>query len=232
MKRERASQDVGAVEGRRGREKSPPVRNAKEPPEAGGPQVLPWGVWGRLARGIQTSTLGENGLRVCGHPPPRPSCTHRLRKGPSSSPHQCRAEEVGRGHSLEAESRREGGGLALVPEPTQISGLLPFRRQGTGPGGWDPADFGAAGHVRRSTLFITQWSRAAQLGWPHGIYRKEHEETPGSGEADTSLSHWPDTSWGWGCGYGYGLKHSRFLPALWSLHSFGGAERKKVRGPV
>ena len=70
MKRERASQDVGAVEGRRGREKSPLVRNAKEPPEAGGPQVLPWGVWGRLARGIQTSTLGENGLRVCGHPPP------------------------------------------------------------------------------------------------------------------------------------------------------------------
>ena len=177
-------------------------------------------------------TWCERSACVWTPPPHRPSCTHRLRKGPSFKSASVQGWGGGKRSQPEGRVQREGGGLALIPEPTQISGLLPFRRQGTGPGGWDPADFGAAGHVRRSILVITQWSRAAQLGWLHGIYHKEHEETPVSGETDTSLSHWTDTSWGCGWGYSYGLKRNRFLPALWSLHSFGGAERKKVRGPV
>ena len=141
---------------------------------------------------------------------------------------------MGRGHSLKAECRWECGGSG--PRPWTNTNLRAFDFLHTwnwSPGGWDSADLWAAGHVRLA-LFSSSalWSRVAQLGWLYRIRHKEHEETLVCGETDTSFSHWTDISWGWGWGYSCGLKKTRFLPSLWSLHSFGGAERKKVRGPV
>ena len=160
MKRERASQDVGAVEGRRGREKSPPVRNAKEPPEAGGPQVLPWGVWGRLARGIQTSTLGENGLRVCGHPPPQTLMHTQTEEGAEFK---------------SASVQGWGGGKRSQP-----GGREPARRRGSGPRPWTNTNLRASAFPQTGN-----WSRGLGPCWLRGcrsretLYSLHHTVEPG-----------------------------------------------------